>query len=236
MKHSKSVLAGAIVFAIAMPSIAEAAVRAKVAYAVAGEAEQEADTPWAQTGDYTPATLGLSYIDESGFFVDLSYATSSDSTDFSMAGSTTSGDYERTDTTLSVGIAGGSGWAGFMGVRLAEGESIFPGSGDTLQSQGVVFGVSKAFALNDKNVVALSGGLGVLEGTHEFSSGAENEADFTFGYSIGASYAFKVNSNITLGLEYKWQQYEFDFTTATINSVQITETLSSTAAFASFTF
>lgn len=235
MKHSKSVLAGALIFAIAMPSMAEAAVRIKAAYALAGEAEQESDFPWVQTGDYTPATLGLSYIAESGFFADISYSTSSDSTEFSEPGFSNTGDYERTDTTASLGAVIDS-WGFYMGLRQAEGESIYSGGQGTLRSEGLVFGGSKAFALNDRNVISLMAGMGLLTGEFESPGDPVLEADFTFGYSLGASYAFKVNSMLTLGLEYKWQQYEFDFTTATAAAEQLTETLSSTAAFASVSF
>lgn len=223
--------------AVATPSLAEAAVRLKVSQGFGGSASQEytEGIVGEQDGDYTPTAFSAAFIGEQGGFVDFSYSTSSDETEWS--GGSSGWDYERKDWALVGGVSKNR-VAFYGGWRSGEGVTIYSGGGeDTLSSQGLVLGLSGNFKPAPRHTITPSIGMGILDGEWETPTDTV-EFDWTFGFSYGLAYSFQATKNVALGLEFKGQNFSFEWVDdGTFGSdLTVDESLQSTAAFVSFVF
>lgn len=238
MKSKKIGVVALLALAVAAPSAAEAAVRLKVSQGFGGDATQDYSDgiTGSQDGDYTPTAFSAAYIGEQGGFVDFSYSTSADDTKWNS--NVSEWDYERTDWALVGGISKNN-VAFYAGWRNGEGVTTYTSGGeDTLSSQGLVFGLSGNFKPAPKHTITPSIGMGFLAGEWEDATDLV-EFDWTFGFSYGLAYSFQASKNVALGLEFKGQNFSFEWVedgTGPGYDLTVEESLQSTGAFVSFVF
>lgn len=237
MKSKKIGMATLLVLAVAAPS-AEAAVRLKLSQGFGGSASQDYSEGivGTQDGDYTPTAFSAAYIGTQGGFVDFSYSTSSDGTKWNS--NVSEWDYERKDWALVGGVSKGN-IAFYAGWRNGEGVTTYTnGDDDTLSSQGLVLGLSGNIKPAPKHTITPSIGMGILSGEWEDATDLV-EFDWTFGLSYGLAYSFQATKNLALGLEFKGQNFTFEWVedgTGPGYDLTVEESLQSTGAFVSFVF
>jgi len=169
----------------------------------------------AYDADYTAIPIGITVLFDSGMYADLAYQSSSG--DASFAWSSESPDFSRSEVTATVGTRM-KNFSAFLGYKQGETETDWPAglSPDVFESAGFVFGVGYSIPLN-KSAISITGGLGLLTGEYTFAPGQSLESDATFGYSFGLGYNYVLGRNWSVGADYKWNSYDYEFVDGTIS-------------------
>lgn len=188
--------------------------------------------------EYTATSLGLTLISGKGLYFDVTGTQSGSATHDLWATITpaTKDEFSHDSITATLGFvqvfpAGGS-LSGFMGYRKGETELAAPKppstfSRDTFESQGVFFGMGGGFpALGGS--INMSGAIAFMSGKWTDDAGFYSEADYTFGYSFGVGYTYRIGKAWAVTLDYRYQLYSYSFGIYTANTpdYDVTEKIS----------
>ncbi len=214
-KSKAGVLLGALV---ALSGVAQAEVGIRVRAGI-GLGQYSVDSNLTTGGfkvkydaDYTTVPVGITLITDNDLYVDLVHQTSSGNASFSF--SSQEPDFERDDTTLTIGARKGNA-SFYVGYKTSEAITDWPsGTGiapDKLSTSGFLAGVGWAFPFSS-SALNISGGVGVLNGTYTFSpTSVPLDSDTTLGYSVSAGYTYAFKSGFSINADIRWQQYSYDF-------------------------
>ncbi len=240
MKKAITICAlGVAAMLAATPVMAAGKFRVKVAQALSGDWEQSFDTAgWTASSDYVPLALSVTYIAESGFFIDLTRSSSEESGGFDDGYDAAINNLERVDTAVTLGMAV-KNVSVFGGYRTGETtQTTAGGFVDIVEQNGIFFGLTPSTVIRDKHVlsgtVAMAFTSGSLDNNNTSVLPPHSEADFAVGFGFGAGYGYRINDHLTLGADYKFNVYALDFTTDFGDT--ITEEFSSLSAYAAYTF
>lgn len=184
---------------------------------------------------YTAANVGLTWISPKGIYVDFSASQSLSAThdlwDSLGAGSQ---DFSHDSYTLTggynYGLPRGASVSGFAGLISSHTTLNAPRpplafSKDTFDARGVFIGAGGGMpALGGQ----FSGSLAIagMSGTWKDDNGFNNNADTTFGFSLGAAYTYKPSSAWGITADVKGQNYKYNFGTYTATTTQPAYTVS----------
>ncbi len=182
---------------------------------------------------YNPTAVGVTYSSDiasnSGWYVDMSYASGTGHHDGWAKYGTPSESFKRQDFALTGGVVflnPENGIAGnlYMGLKtgsttLGANRSVIalhyanPWSEETFDSAGVVFGGGASFPVAGGRAgsVGVNLGLGVMGATWKDTSGYNVKANTAVGVSLGASYTFPFTQNFGVTADYKYQSYSYKF-------------------------
>lgn len=182
---------------------ADPAFRIKAAYALGGKYEIKTSTGGQAEADINPYTVSASLVADS-VYADASFGASSND---KLTGVT--GALDRQDITLTVGTT--DALSVFGGYK--QGKSELNNTLKTVfKSQGFFVGLAPSFAIAEGSRVGLSGAIAFMSGSWDDTTSSD-DADYTFGYSLGAAYSYQFNPNLSAGVDVKYQAYDFDFKT-----------------------
>jgi hypothetical protein len=185
---------------------------------------------------YTAKALGLTYVAESGFYIDVLGQTSGDAT-HDLWKPRPDQKFSRDDFTLTLGVSfpsqSGSALSVFGGLKSGSSEltappGVFSWSKDVFESTGIFFGLGYGFpALGGQ--FGLNGALAFMSGTWKDDAGFNNDADYTVGFSLGLSYTYTFGKNFGVIADAKVQNYSYDFAvySTTTPAYTVTENISS---------
>lgn len=172
--------------------------------------------------DYNPLVLGGTVIGET-YFIDLQHVAGSGDID-------DGGDFERTETSVTLGMRLGGQASAYVGYMNAESEF---NNFATFETAGVIFGIGGTFTKIGAG--SLGGGLGMALLGGDFKSPTfTGDADYTIGYSFGLNYTYPFTNRLSLKTDAKLQYYFYDFTTASNETVE--ETMGSLIATVAYAF
>lgn len=236
--------------AVALPQVAQAEglVRLRAGVANTGYSVKfdENSDPWYRgktaKSDYTARTVGLTFVSEGGFYVDVTGQTSGDAK-HDLWNPQPEQEFSRDDFTLTLGVSipGQSGTGSFFGgyksgttELSAPRGAVVPGSAspigwskDTFDSKGFFFGGGYAFPAAGGQL-GFNGALAFMSGTWKDDAGFSNEADYTIGFSFGLSYTYMFGRNFGLTADFKAQHYSYGFNQySTFNAYTVDEQINS---------
>jgi len=166
--------------------------------------------------DYTAKTVGLTFVSEGGFYVDLTGQTSGDAT-HDLWQPQPDQKFSRDDFTLTLGVSipgqsgTGSVFGGFKsGTTELSAPPGFTFTKDTFDSKGFFFGGGYAFPAAGGQL-GFNGAIAFMGGTWKDDAGFSNDADYTFGFSFGLSYTYMFGKNFGLTADLKAQHYSYGF-------------------------
>lgn len=175
--------------------------------------------------EYTAASVSLTLISAKGLYFDVTGTQSGSATHDLWATTTpaTKDEFSHDSIVATFGFAqvfqtGGS-LSVFMGYRKGETELAAPKppgvfSRDTFESSGVFFGMGGGFpALGGS--INMSGAIAFMSGKWTDDNGFYKEADYTFGYSFGIGYTYRIGKHWAVTLDYRYQLYNYTFDTST---------------------
>lgn len=235
----KKVMATMVISAAAMalPQAvqAEGLVRIRAGVAPTDYTLSFSDTSQKIKSDYTAKNVGLTFVSEGGFYLDMIGQTSGDATHDAYAPTYPDQKFTRTDFTLTLGLSipGQSGTGSvFGGFKAGSSEfSAPPGfswTKDTFSTAGIFFGAGYAFpAIGGQ--IGINGAIAFMSGTWEDDGvpKIKEDADYTFGYSFGLGYTYMFGKNFGLAVDYKWQHYSYGFDQGTLSPYTADENINS---------
>src|SRR5690242_7189717 len=197
---------------------------------------------------YTAVNLGLAWTSPKGIYVDVSGQKSLSAThDFWSDVGSSSEDFSHDAYTLTGGyshVLSGSGMSisGFGGYTQASTSLGAPSppfnfSEDKFQSKAIFLGVGWGMpALGGQVGASLAIASG--SGTWKDDNGFNNNADYMIGYSVGASYTYKINQSFGVTADLRHQQYRYDFGVYATNApaYSVTEKITSAGVRLSYQF
>jgi hypothetical protein len=187
---------------------------------------------------YTAKNAGLTFVSPGGFYVDILGQTSGDATHDLWEPYAKNMEFSRDDFTLTLGVSipsqsgTGSVFGGFKSgtteLQAPKGTFI-PGYGaplwskDKFETTGFFFGGGYGFPAAGGQI-GFNAAMAFMGGEWTDDTGYRVEADFTFGFSMGASYTYTFGKNFGLIADLKFQNYSYNFDTSTSTPYTITET------------
>jgi hypothetical protein len=186
---------------------------------------------------YTAANVGLTWISPKGIYVDFA-AQQSLSAHHDLWNSVTSEkqDFSHDTYTLTGGyshaFAQGASVSGFGGYTVSSTvlhapRPPLPFSKDQFDSQGIFVGVGGGIpALRGQfsGSVAIAGMKGKWKDDNVFN----NDADTTFGFSLGGAYTYPITPALGVTADLRYQQYKYNFGTVnTTSAYTVTEKITS---------
>lgn len=244
----KKILAFAVIsasaFALPQAAQAEGLVRIRAGVAPTNYSVKVEGFPYGRgeaKSSYTAKNVGLTFVSDGGFYLDLVGQASGDAT-HDLWQPLPDQDFSRKDFTLTLGVSipgqsgTGSVFGGFKSGSTelsAPRNSSHPTTGlidwskDTFDSAGFFFGGGYAWP-------AIGGQLGInaaiafMGGTWKDDAGFSNDADFTVGFSFGLSYTYMFGKNFGLTADFKSQHYNYGFNQyQTTGAYDVTESINS---------
>jgi len=183
--------------------------------------------------NYTAKNVGLTFVSDGGFYLDLIGQTSGDAT-HDLWKPQPDQEFSRTDFTLTLGVSipGQTGTGSvFGGYKSGSSElTAPPGFGftkDTFDTAGFFFGGGYAWpAIGGQ--IGINGAIAFMGGTWKDDAGFSNDADFTVGFSFGLSYTYMFGKNFGLAADFKSQHYNYAFNQySTTAAYDVTESINS---------
>lgn len=188
------------------------------------------------TSNYTPATVGATYITRDGLYIDLAYTGGTGTHDgYARAASPSfpSEEFQRSDISLIIGSGYNAlGYPATVYAGLKSGTTklgaakpkaagaVYGGTTvdwqwDTFTTTGIVFGGGVSFPIErgEFGIVGVNLGLGLM-GTKwqdDSVSGIFMRNSASFGYSYGLSYTYPITSDFGVVADYKSNQYQYEF-------------------------
>lgn len=192
----------------------------------------------AAESSYNPATFGLTFATDGGFYVDLAlsggtgehngWAVANAPT--TICGGTNCGnaaspneDFKRSDVALIFGASKlnpDSGIAGtfYMGLKagrttLGAKNAGVPWKEENFDTAGLVFGGGASFPIASGRAgsVGVNAGLGLMGATWKDSTGWSKKAKTAVGFSFGVNYTYPISSHFGVTVDYKGNAYTYDF-------------------------
>ncbi|HYU71028.1 MAG TPA: hypothetical protein VEL09_17070 [Burkholderiales bacterium] len=184
---------------------------------------------------YTAANVGLTWISPKGIYVDFA-AQQSLSATHDLWNSVTSEkqDFSHDSYTLTGGyshaFAQGASVSGFGGYTVSNTQlnapSVLGFTKDKFDSQGIFVGVGGGIpALRGQ----FSGSFAIagMKGKWKDDSGFNNDADTTFGFSLGGAYTYPITPALGATADLRYQQYKYNFGVVTTAAYTVTEKITS---------
>jgi len=227
-----------VLAAVSTNTLADVKVRGGVA---SGNYEFKVTSPFGGgivKSDYTPVTVGLTVIQDNGWYFDGSFATGGGEHDGNDPAPKER--FNRTDLALVAGknfAMSDSGTAGsfFVGLKSGSTTMEYPaGIGDDVfTASGVVIGGGLGFPIagGSAGFFTANLGVGLMNGKYEspgFSS-STLKADNTVGTSFGLGYIYPISSQLGLAVDYKSNVYKYQFDIVGTN-VDVDETINTIGA------
>ncbi len=198
---------------------------------------------------YLAENLGLTWVSPKGIYVDLSGQWSGRNATHDLWKDSTvtqKQDFTHDTYTLTAGyshsLASGLSISGFGGYThgkttlAAPKGAVIPGgftllfSEDVFQSNGIFIGVGTGMAAIGGTVSA-SVAIAAMKGTWKDNNGFNNDADYTFGFSLGGGYTYPITPSLGVTADFRYQQYRYDFgvinATVTQPAYAVTEKIAS---------
>jgi hypothetical protein len=220
-------------------------------------------------GDYTsgesqykPATFGLTFAGDDGFYVDMAvtngsgthsgWATANAPT--TICGGSSCGNaaspnesFKRQDYSIIAGASSlnpetGTATTFYVGLKggkttLGAQNAGLPWTEETFSNIGAVFGGGWSFPFDGGNmgILGVNLGMGAMGATWEDNNGFSTKSSTAFGLSYGLSYTLPLTSDIGMTVDYKGNKYSFNFGD-TVNAFKVDETFSGLGASVYFKF
>lgn len=227
MRNFKSsLLAGAIIFASASPTLAEedGMIRARI-----GLSSNDFTTLWSGGDlktDYMSLNLGATYITPSAFYFDLGFKqdTSASWNTVELTDDFNDGkdeDYTRDDLTVTIGKVLDNGVQLFAGYQDSSATIALPEISwvqegyveeEEMDVSGFFLGVGKSFKVGEGSI-NLNLAYGFMDGTLVDAQGRSWDSTDGDGYSLGASYTRFLTESFSLNFEVKQQKYSYEYDT-----------------------
>ena len=226
MRNFKSsLLAGAIIFASASPTLAEdeGMMRARI-----GLSSNDFTTLWSGGDlktDYMSLNLGATYITPSAFYLDLGFkqdiSASWNTVELTPFNDGKDEEYTRDDLTITIGKVLDNGMQLFAGYQDSSATIALPeiswGSEgyvdeEEMDVSGFFLGVGKSFKVGEGSI-NLNLAYGLMDGTLVDAEGRSWDSTDGDGYSLGASYTRFLTESFSLNFEVKKQKYSYEYDT-----------------------
>jgi len=184
---------------------------------------------------YTAANIGLTWVSPKGIYVDFA-AQQSLSATHDLWNSVTSEkqDFSHDSYTLTGGyshaFAQGASVSGFGGYTVSNTQlnapSVLGFTKDKFDSQGIFVGVGGGIpALRGQ--FSGSAAIAGMKGKWKDDSGFNNDADTTFGFSLGGAYTYPITPALGVTADLRYQQYKYNFGVVTTAAYTVTEKIAS---------
>jgi len=196
------------------------------------------DAGFTAKSNYTPVTVGVTVIQDNGWYVDGSFSTGGGEHDGNDPAPKEN--FKHSDLALVAGknfAMSDSGTAGsfFVGLKSGSTTMEYPaGIGDDVfTASGVVIGGGLGFPIagGSAGFFTANLGVGLMNGKYEspgFSS-STLKADNTVGTSFGLGYIYPISSQLGLAVDYKSNVYKYQFDIVGTN-VDVDETINTIGA------
>ncbi len=184
---------------------------------------------------YWAVNAGLTWLSPKGIYVDFA-AQQSLSAHHDLWNSVTSAkqDFSHNSYTLTGGyshaFAQGASISGFGGYTVSNTQlnapSVLGFTKDKFDSQGIFVGVGGGIpALRGQ----FSGSFAIagMKGKWKDDSGFNNDADTTFGFSLGGAYTYPITPALGVTADLRYQQYKYNFGVVTTAAYTVTEKITS---------
>ena len=169
--------------------------------------------------DYTPLTVGLTVVQDNGWYLDGSYSGGGGKHD----GWNPKQNFTHSDLALVAGknfslSDSGTGGSFYLGFKSGSTTMEYPassGGDDVFTASGVVLGGGLGFpiASGTAGFIGVNLGVGLMNGKYESPgiSSSALKADNTVGASFGLSYTYPISSRLGLAADYKSNAYKYKF-------------------------
>lgn len=176
-------------------------------------------TNGALTSKYSATNLGLTYVTAAGIYFDLSGSSGSGDHDLY----TTPQSFKRTDQAFIVGLPLGSASV-YIGYKngttdISAPPSLAPFTKDTFTAKGLIMGGGAGFPLGEDGRagnIGVTAGIGLMKADWKEDGNfpLNISADTAVGFSFGASYTYPITPSFGVTADYKYNGYNYDFTSS----------------------
>lgn len=222
-KIMMAILVGLFMALPAHAALGDGSVRAKI-----GVSQNNFDTLWSGgvlEADYTSLNVGLTYISQDQWYLDLGYKTdtSADWNTAELLPVSQDEDYERDDITITVGkiINGVQLFVGYqnsktdMALPLITQQLFGWVAEEEFNIKGYFAGLGRSFSIGEGSL-NINGSMGWMDAELVDASGFSNDASGGDGYSVGASYTYFFGSKTSVSAELKHQNYSYEYSNQNI--------------------
>lgn len=222
-KIMMAILVGLFMALPAHAALGDGSVRAKI-----GVSQNNFDTLWSGgvlEADYTSLNVGLTYISQDQWYLDLGYKTdtSADWNTAELLPVSQDEDYERDDITITVGkiINGVQLFVGYqnsktdMALPLITQQIFGWVAEEEFNIKGYFAGLGRSFSIGEGSL-NINGSMGWMDAELVDASGFSNDASGGDGYSVGASYTYFFGSKTSVSAELKHQNYSYEYSNQNI--------------------